>query len=84
MTPGFPLQVISEKPPAVLVVMTINTEILPVGAVGRVVIMIPVLMVHGKKIPVFEIEFSPAFGADQAMDFQGLFSVIGGIGSALF
>ena len=84
LTSAFPFQVISEKPPAVLVVMAINTEILPVRAVRRIVVMIPVLMVHSEKIPAFEIEFFSAFGADQAVDFQGLFSVVGCVGSALF
>ena len=61
-----------------LVVMTINTEILPVRAVRRIVSMIPVFMVNRKKVPVFEVELPAAFSADQAMDFQGLFPVIGG------
>jgi hypothetical protein len=82
--PAFPLEIVSEKPPAVLVVVTVNTEILPVGAVRWVVPAIAVFMVHSKKIPVFEFKLSPAFGADQAVDFQGLFSIIGGNGGTLF
>lgn len=66
-----------------LVVMTIDTEIFPVRAVRGIVPWIAVFMVYGKKIPVFEIEFSPAFGTDQAVDFQRLFPVIGR-GGALF
>jgi len=80
----FPLQIISEKPPAVLVVMTINTEVLPVGAVGGIVPVIPVFMVHRQKIPVFELELSAAFGADQSVDFQCLFPVTGACGGAFF
>lgn len=79
-----PLQIIAEKPPAVFVVMTINTEIFPVRAISRVVQAIPVFMVYSKKIPVLEIKFSPAFGTDQAVHFQGLFPVIGGSGGTLF
>jgi hypothetical protein len=75
--PVFPCQVVSEKPPAVLVVMTINTQVLPVGAICRVIPVIAVLMMYRKKIPVLEIELSPAFGADQAVNLQGLFPVIG-------
>lgn len=74
---AFPLQIISEESPAVLIFMTINTEVLPVRAIRRVVIMIPILMVHSEKVPVFEIKLSPAFGTDQAVDLQGLFPVIG-------
>lgn len=39
--------------------------------------MVPVLMVHRKEVPVHGIELSPAFGADQAMDPQGLLPVVG-------
>ena len=67
-----------------LVVMAVNTEILPVGAVRWVVAAIAVFMVHSKEIPVFGFKLSPAFGADQAMDFQGLFPVIRDSGRALF
>lgn len=64
--------------------MTINTEIFPVGAIRWVVTVITVLMVYSKKVPVFKVELSPAFGAYQAVDLQGLFPVIGGRCSALF
>ena len=57
--------------------MTINTQVLPVGAICRVIPVIPVFMVYRKKIPVLGIELSPAFGADQAVDLQGLVPVIG-------
>jgi hypothetical protein len=40
-------------------------------------------MVYGKKIPVFDIKVSPAFGADQTVYFQRLFSVIGVSGGAI-
>src|SRR4030042_6091915 len=64
--------------------MTINTEILPVRAIRGVVPTIPVFMVYSEKLPILEIKLSPAFGADQAVDFQGLFPVIGVSGSTLF
>jgi hypothetical protein len=66
-----------------LVVVAINAEVLPVRAISWVVPAVPVFMVYSKKIPVFEVKLSPAFGADQAMDFQGLFPVIGNGGRAL-
>ncbi len=56
--------------------MTINTEIFPVRAIRGVFPAISVFMVYSKKVPVFEIKLSPAFGADQAVDFQRLFPVI--------
>ena len=70
MFPVFPLEVISEKTPAVFIVMTVNAEIFPVRAIGWVVAAVPVFMVHSEKIPVFGFKLSPAFGADQAVDFS--------------
>ncbi len=84
MFPAFPLEEISEKTPAVLVVMAVNTEVFPVRAIRWVVAAIPVFMVHSKKIPAFRFKLSPAFGADQAVDFQGLFPVIGDNDCTLF
>ena len=60
-----------------LIFMTVSTEVFPVRAIRRVIQMVPVFMMYGKKVPVFEIELAPAFGADQAVDFQGLFPVPG-------
>ncbi|OHE58656.1 MAG: hypothetical protein A2Z47_01705 [Thermodesulfovibrio sp. RBG_19FT_COMBO_42_12] len=67
-----------------LVVMTVNAEILPVRAIGWVVPAVPVFMVHSKEVPVLGFKLFPAFGADQAVDFQGLFPVIGDHGCTLF
>jgi len=38
--------------------------------------MISIFMVDGQEIPGLFIKFSPALGADQAMDFEGAFSII--------
>jgi len=53
LPPTVSLQKISEHTPAVFVVVAIHTEVLPVGAVKRVVPAIAVFMVHGEEIPVF-------------------------------
>ena len=53
-----------------LVVMTIDTEVLPVGAVRRVVAAIAVFMVHGEELPVLKIKFPPAFGANETVYLQ--------------
>jgi len=62
--------------PAVFLVVAVNTEVFPVGAVRRVIQMIPIFMVDGKKVACLVIEFSAAFDAEEAMDFEGTFSVI--------
>lgn len=66
-----------------LVFVTINAEIFPVRAIGGVVPVIPVFMVYSEKMPAFKIELSPAFAADQAVDLQCLFPVIGCSGGIL-
>jgi len=64
--------------------MAIDAEVLPVGAVRRIVLAVAVFMMHCEEVPVFGIKLPPAFGAYQAVDFQGLFPVIGDRGIALF
>jgi len=78
MPRALPPEIVSEKPPAVLVVMTINAQILPVGAVRGIVHAIAVFVVYREEIPVPEFKLSPALGADETMDPQGLFPVISG------
>ena len=70
------LQIIGKQSPAVLIIMAIDTKVLPVGAVCRVVLVIAVFVMHCEQMTVLGVEFSAAFGADEAMDFQGLFPVI--------
>jgi hypothetical protein len=45
--PLFLAEIVAETFPAVLVIVAVDTEILPVGAVRRVIQGIPVLVVHG-------------------------------------
>lgn len=66
------------------VFMAMDAEIFPVGAVRRIVPVVAIFMMDCEKMLVFEIEFSPAFGAYQSVDFQRLLSVIGDRGTALF
>ena len=64
--------------------MAIDAEVFPVGAVRRIVPVVAVFMMHCEEAPVFEIELPPAFGAYQAVALQGLLSVVGDRGLALF
>lgn len=50
-----------------LVVMAVDTEIFPVGAVRRVVQVISVLMVYCKKVSRFLVELPATSGTDEAM-----------------
>ena len=58
------------------VIVAINTQVFPVGSIGRVVQVIAVFVVDGQEMPGLFVKFSSAFGADQAMDLEGAFSII--------
>ena len=77
------VQIIAEHPPAVLIFVTVYAEVLPVGAVGRVVLFVAVFMVHGKQVAVFQIELPAALGAYEPVYLQGTFPVAAGRGSIL-
>lgn len=61
---------------AVLVLVAIHAEVLPVGAVGRIVRVITVLMMHCQKVSVAIREIPAALGADEPVDFEGAFTVV--------
>jgi hypothetical protein len=65
-----PMQVVGKDGPAMFVVMTVHTEVLPVAAVGRVVMVIAVAVVNGEKLKIVLFELPAALGADPAMQFQ--------------
>ena len=50
--------------------MAINTEVLPVGTISRIIEAVPVLMMHRKKTPVLGAKLPPAFGADKPVYFE--------------
>lgn len=70
------MQILSQQAPAVLIFMTVNAKILPVGAVRGIVPVVAVLMVDRQQMPVLRTEFPPAFGADKPVHFQGAVPVI--------
>jgi hypothetical protein len=59
----------------VLIVMAIDAEVLPVAAIGRIVIMVVVLVVHGEPVQILPCEMSPTPGTNPRVDFQGLLPV---------
>jgi hypothetical protein len=69
-------EIIAEHAPGVFLVVAIYAEVLPVGTVGRVVVMVPVFMVDSQEVPVFVIKLPRALRADEAMNFERLFPVI--------
>ena len=75
---------ITEKPSAVLIVVTINAEVFPVGAVRGIISGVPVFMMDSQKVPVFRFKLPSAFGADEAVYFERLFPVIARRAGGLF
>ena len=63
----FSAQVVAEQTPAVFVIVTVYTEVLPVGTVVRIVARVAVLMVDCKELLVLVVKLPCALGADQAV-----------------
>ena len=72
----FPSEIVSQKPPPVFIVMTIDAEVFPVGPVGWIVSVVAVLVMDRQEMAVLILELPAAFGADQAVYLQGLFPVV--------
>lgn len=52
------------------VIMTVYTEILPVGTIGWIVLSIAVFMVNSEELSVFVVKFPGAFGTDKAVNLK--------------
>ena len=61
--------------PLVLIVMTIETQQLPVTPVGRIVVMVVVLVVNGKLVQLLAVKVSSAMCADPWQKFEGKSSI---------
>ncbi len=59
-----------------LVVVAVNAEVFPVGAVRRVVVMVAILVMNGQEMPVLVFELPPAFCADEAVYPEGPLPII--------
>ena len=55
-----------------LIVMAVYTEIFPVAAIGRIVVVIMILVMYGQFIKIFLIELAPAAATDPGMDLKRL------------
>ena len=58
-----------------LLIMAVDTEIFPVGAVRRIIVVIAVFMVNGEEMSVSIVKFPGALGADKTVNAERLFSV---------
>ena len=58
--------------------MAVDAQVFPVGAVGRIVVMIAVFMMHSQKLLFFVVKFFATLGADETMYLQRAFPVVAG------
>ena len=70
-------EIVTEPAPAVLILMTIDTEIFPVRAIGGIIPAVSIPMMNGQKMPVSIFKLSSAFGANEPVLFKGLLPVTG-------
>ena len=70
--------------PLVLVVMAVQAEQFPVAAVGGIVLVVVIAVMHGQLAQVAAVELAGAAAADPGIDIQGLLpiSLFAGIGRA--
>jgi len=64
----------------VLVIVAIDTQKFPIAAVGRIVVVIVVAMVHRQFPQICHCKFTGATAANPRINFQGAFSVAFGTG----
>jgi hypothetical protein len=62
------VEIITEYALLMFGVVAVDAEILPVGTIGRIVVVITVFMVNGEEMSVLLIKLPRARGADKAVD----------------
>ena len=68
--------IITKKTSAMLIIVTIDAEVFPVGAIRRIISGIAVFVMDSQEVPVFRFKLSSTFGADEAVYFKRLFPII--------
>ena len=66
-----------------LIVMAVNAEIFPVAAIGRIVVVIVVFVVHGQFVQVLTSELAPASSAHPGMNLERLRPIVSLAGIAV-
>jgi hypothetical protein len=69
-------QIVTKHTPAVLVLVTIDTEIFPVGTIRRIISVVAVFVMNSQEMAVLVFKLPSAFGTDKAMNLKRLLSVI--------
>jgi hypothetical protein len=61
-------EIVAQHPLLVFLIMAVDAEVFPVGAVGRIVVVVAVFVVNGEEVPVRIIKFTCTLGADKTVD----------------
>jgi hypothetical protein len=72
-------EVVTQKPTTMLIIMTMIADILPIGAIGRIIIMIAILMMYGQLMQIGRVELTGALGTDPAMQLERFFTITAAI-----
>lgn len=51
-----------------LILVTVSTQVFPVGSIRGIVPVIAIFMVYGQEVSIFVREFSPALSTDKPMN----------------
>lgn len=73
---SIPAEIRAEDIPAMFIIMTVYTEIFPIGSIRGVIVVVSVLMVDSKQVLIFDFKLPTTFSADGSMDFKRSFPVI--------
>jgi len=69
-------QIVAKHTSGVLVLVTIDTEIFPVGTIRRIIPVVAVFVMNSQEVTVLVFKLPSTFGTDKAMNLEGLLSVI--------
>ncbi len=68
-------EIVGQETAAVLVLVAVDAEVLPVAAVGRIVVMIAVAVMDGQQVQRVRLELAGALRADPSMQGERAFAI---------
>src|SRR3990172_2946041 len=69
------IQIVAKQPPAVFILVTVDTQVFPVRAVSGIVPAVPVFMVYGQQVAGFVVKLSAALGTYEPVNIQRAFPI---------
>ena len=69
------IQIVTKQPPAVFILVTVDTQVFPVRTVSGIVPAVPVFMVYSQQVAGFVVELSAALGAYEPVNIKRAFPI---------